>query len=188
MKTFFFTNKLKGRYKNMKLEALFKSQNNKLVQLSNEAEISLDGIPTYKAADIHTAIINADFFAVEIPWSTVELDDGIYNEEFLAELRDFLKKAESRNQFGFIIPLIDKNYISADEMEAYINAFNHTARRIKDCVSLIGISLPSKVIEANQSVEFMETLAIKHAQYLYFVEKSLLDKINQSSEFGIVAY
>lgn len=172
----------------MKLEALFKSQNNKLVCIADEKQISLENIKSYKAMNIETAVADVDFFSVEVPWSTVEMEDGIYNEDFLAKLRDFLKKAEDRNLFGIIVPVIDRDYSSEEKKEAFIDACNHTARRIKDCISVIGFALPEEVIAAEQSLSFMETIAVKHAQYLYFVKAELITKINQTSDFGIVAY
>lgn len=172
----------------MKLEALFKSQNKKLVRIADEKEISLENIKSYKAENIETTVSDSDYFCIEIPWSTVEMDDGIYNEEFLANLRDFLKKAESRNQFAIIIPIIDKDFSSDDKKEAFIDAFNHTARRIKDCVSVIGMELPEGLIMENQAISFMKTLAIKHAQYLYFVKEAFSSKIDENNDFGIIIY
>lgn len=172
----------------MKLEALFKSKDNKLVRIADEKEISLENLKIYKSSEVDKTVADVDFFAIEIPWSTIEIKDGIYNEEFLANLREFLKKAEGRNQTGIIIPVIDKDYSSDEKKEAFTDAFNHTARRIKDCVSVVGFKLSDATVNADQSISFMETLAKKHAQYLYFVKSELLPKVNQVSEFGIIAY
>ena len=40
----------------------------------------------------------------------VELDDEVYNEEFLAELRETLKALEAQNKFAILIPEIDKTF------------------------------------------------------------------------------
>ena len=62
------------------------------------------------------------------------------------------------------------------QTEAFINAYNHTARRVKDCVSVAGLELPAQLKDKGA---FMETLAIKHAQYVYFTkaENPLSDDI-----------
>ena len=55
-----------------------------------------------------------------------------------------------------------------EQEEAFTNAFNHTARRVKDCVSVAGFELAP---ELKDKQAFMDTLAIKHAQYVYFTKK-----------------
>lgn len=172
----------------MKLEALFKAENNNLVKLSDNSVISLDNLKIYNSDNYNSNPITEPYFAIEIPWSKVELDDEVYNEELLAALRDGLKSAEEKGLFCFIIPVVDKDFNTPEQKEAYTAAFNHTARRIKDCVSVIGLALPEMVLTAGIENDFMEVLAKKHAQYLYFVQKSLANKITQNDNFGIITY
>jgi len=172
----------------MKLEALFKAENNNLVKLSDNSVISLDNLKIYNADNFNSNPITEAYFAIEVPWTKVELDDEVYNEELLAALRDALKAAEEKGLFCFIIPVVDKAFSTPEQMEAYTNAFNHTARRIKDCVSVIGLELPEAVLTAGIQNDFMEVLAKKHAQYLYFVKKESADKATQNGDFGIITY
>lgn len=143
----------------MKLDPIFTVKNKKLYKISdgNEAD---------------TAALKR----IDIPWSTVELEDEVYNEEFLAQLRDQLKALEASNTFAVLVPVVDKPLDTSDQEEAFTNAFNHTARRVKDCISVAGLELPSQ-LKDKQS--FMDTLAVKHAQYVYFTkaENPLSDNI-----------
>ena len=84
------------------------------------------------------------------------------------QLRDELKSLEEKNEFVFIEPVFDKNA----SVEQFTAAMKHTARRIKDCVSVIGFALP-KEAEAQKDF-FIEELSAKHQQYCFF-SKSLKD-------------
>ena len=132
----------------MKLDPIFTVKENKL----------------YKIAD-NSLVDPASLKRIEIPWSTVEMEDEIYNEEFLAVLRDQLKDLEAKGTFAILVPIVDKPLQSPEDSERFINAFNHTARRVKDCVSVAGYEIPKELKDAQA---FMDTLAIKHAQYVYF--------------------
>lgn len=161
----------------MKLEPLFCVKNNLLVKLSDNEQIDLKNLPVIDSNDLN--INNHQYFEIEIPWSLIELEDGIYNEEYLALLRDFLKKIENRNQFVVIKPMLGKPAESVDEMESFINAFNHTARRVKDCTALIGMEIPELFVDKGFASDspvnnFIETLDIKHSQYVYFIRKDYL--------------
>lgn len=135
----------------MKLEPVFTVKENKL----------------YKIAD-NSLVDPASLKRVEIPWSTVEMEDETYNEEFLALLRDQLKTQDAIGNYVVLVPVVDKPLQSADKEELFINAYNHTARRVKDCVCVAGFELPA---ELKDKEGFMETLAIKHAQYVYFTKQ-----------------
>ncbi len=145
----------------MKLEALFTVKQNKLFLAKDDSAVNPD-----------------DFEKIPVKWSQVELDDEVYNEELLAKLRDNLKALEAQNKFAILIPEIDKAFETSDQKEAFINAMNHTARRVKDCISVAGFELPAKLLEAKIQGDFIETLAKKHAQYVYFAEKSDADTFN----------
>jgi len=145
----------------MKLEALFTVKQNKLFLAKDDSAVNPD-----------------DFEKIPVKWSQVELDDEVYNEELLAKLRDNLKALEAQNKFAILIPEIDKAFETSDQKEAFINAMNHTARRVKDCISVAGFKLPAKLLEAKIQGDFIETLAKKHAQYVYFAGKSDADTFN----------
>lgn len=132
----------------MKLDAVFTVKENKLYKI--------DGI---------TKVDPATLTQIQIPWTTVEMEEEIYNEEFLATLRDQLKKMEAAGTYAILVPLVDKPLESAEQIELFINAFNHTARRVKDCTSVAGFELP---LELKAPQDFIDALAVKHAQYVYF--------------------
>lgn len=132
----------------MKLEPIFTVKENKL----------------YKIAD-GTLVNTNNLKKINIPWSTVEIEDGVYNEEFLALLRDELKKMEETGIFAVLVPIVDKTLETPEQEESFINAFNHTARRVKDCTSVAGMEIAT---ELKDKQNFIDTLSIKHAQYVYF--------------------
>lgn len=140
----------------MKLDSIFTVKQNKL----------------YKISD-NSAVDSASLKKIEIKWSQVELAEESYNEEYLAQLRDELKAMDDAGTFAVLVPLVDKPLDSAEQIEAFINTYNHTARRVKDCVSVAGFVLPEEITSkgfdaGTPAADFMETLAIKHAQYVYF--------------------
>ena len=144
----------------MKLEPIFTVKENKL----------------YKISD-NSAVDTASLKKIEIKWSQVELAEESYNEEYLASLREELKTMDDAGTFALLVPIVDKPLENADQLELFINAFNHTARRVKDCVSVVGFILPEEITakgfgESSPAADFMETLAIKHAQYVYFSKKT----------------
>ena len=143
----------------MKLDPIFTVKNKKLYKISDNSEVDTSTLKR-----------------IDIPWSTVELDDEIYNEEFLASLRDQLKSLEEAGTYAVLVPVADKALDSAENEEAFINAYNHTARRVKDCSSVAGFEL---IPQLKDKQAFMDTLAIKHAQYVYFTkaENPLSDDI-----------
>ncbi len=143
----------------MKLDPVFTVNNNQLYTIDSN---SLVDTQTLKF--------------IQIPWSTVEMSPEAYNEEYLASLRDQLKTLEALNQFAVLVPVVDKPLTTPEQIELFINAFNHTARRVKDCVSVAGYELPAELTALQEFEEnspantFMETIAIKHAQYVYFTK------------------
>ena len=143
----------------MKLDPIFTVKQNKL----------------YKIAD-NTEVDTSTLKRIDIPWTTVEIEDGIYNEEFLANLRDQLKQMEETGSFAVLVPIADKPLETADQTESFINAYNHTARRVKDCTSVAGFEL---IPQLKAPQEFIDALAVKHAQYVYFskAENPLSDDI-----------
>ena len=86
-------------------------------------------------------------------------------EDFLAKLRDDLKALEDKKEFVFIEPVFDKN-AGAEQFTA---AMKHCARRIKDCVSVIGFAIPSEILASKAF--YIEELSAKHAQYCFFCKE-----------------
>ena len=143
----------------MKLDPVFYVKDNKLFKIQDNSLVDISSLKM-----------------IEIPWSTVELSEENYNEEYLAELREELKKLDERKEFAILVPIVDKKIESAEDFELFTKAFNHTARRIKDCVSVVGYKLPEELIkkgfsEASPASNFMDTISIKHAQYVNFASK-----------------
>lgn len=147
----------------MKLDQVFTVKENKL--------FLVDGT---------TAVDTASLKKIEVKWSVVELEDEAYNEEYLAGLRDELKVLDEAGKYAVLVPVVDKPLETPEQVELFTNAFNHTARRVKDCVSVAGLELPEALINAGNTAidDFIETLGKKHAQYVYF---SKSDKINNSA-------
>lgn len=144
----------------MKLDPIFTVKENKL----------------YKISD-NSAVDTAALKKIQIKWSEVELAEESYNEEYLANLREELKAMDDAGTFAVLVPVVDKPLDSAEQIEAFINTYNHTARRVKDCVSVVGFILPEEITakgfgESSPAADFMETLAIKHSQYVYFSKKT----------------
>ncbi|MBB5226035.1 hypothetical protein DYE50_10810 [Treponema ruminis] len=131
----------------MKLERLFEVKESKLYKVSGEA------FPT-------------EGKAYPVKWSSVEGGAEEYNEDFLAKLRDDLKALEEKNLFVFIEPVFDKSA----GYEQFTAAMKHTARRIKDCVSVIGFAIPAEVLEHKSF--YIEELSAKHQQYCFFCKEN----------------
>lgn len=144
----------------MKLDPIFTVNQNKLFKIENNSEVDINTLEK-----------------IEIKWSTVELADEAYNEEYLAALRDNLKSYDDAGKFAILIPVVDKAMETPEQIELFINAFNHTARRVKDCISVVGMELPEQLIKTGtENIQlFIETLAKKHAQYVYFTKDENLN-------------
>ena len=158
----------------MKLDPIFTIKNHTLYKISDNS--------TFAASNLKQ---------IEIAWSIVELAEEAYNEEFLAQLREQLKSMEEAGTFAVLVPVVDKPLENPEQTEAFINTFNHTARRVKDCVSVAGFILPDQIaakgFEAGSPAsDFMETLAIKHAQYVYFVKGGTLQESDIPDNISLI--
>ena len=158
----------------MKLDSIFTIKNHTL----------------YKISD-NTPFAASDLKQIEIAWSTVELAEESYNEDFLAKLRDELKAMEAAGNFAVLVPVVDKSIESPEQVEAFINTFNHTARRVKDCESVAGFVLPDAIASkgfnaGSPAASFMETLAIKHAQYVYFIKEETAPKSDIPDNISLI--
>ena len=146
----------------MKLEPVFFVKQNKLYKI-----------------DDNTPVDTEQLQKIEILWSKIELEDEIYNEEFLASLRDELKSLEVSGKFVILVPVIDKPLENSEQIESFANACNHTARRVKDCISVAGFEIPAEITDYQN---FIEVLSKKHAQYVYFSHNK------EISDSSIVVY
>mgnify|MGYP002868692298 CR=1 FL=1 len=134
----------------MKLEKLFEVKNNRLYRIGGE-EVATAGM------------------AKRVTWSQVEPNADEYDEAFLAALRDELKNLEAQKKFVYIDAVFDKD----GTPEQFTTAMKHCARRIKDCVSVAGFSVPERLAqdgfaEGSVAKEYMLELLEKHAQYVFF--------------------
>jgi len=166
----------------MKLEPLFTSKENKLFPIGETASktaVNMEQCKALQAKELSAAsqlpADNGSPLLVLITWKDIGLDDLSYNEELLANLRDFLKILDEGNRFAVIVPDAEKASLSDDEKNSFTASCKHCARRIKDCKSVIGFAIPK---EADSSV-FMEELSQKHAHYIYFSKSE--DKLADSS-------
>ena len=158
----------------MKLDPIFTIKNHQLYKISDNSTVDA-----------------ATLKQIQINWSTVELAEDSYNEDFLAKLRDELKSMETAGNFAVLVPVVDKALENAEQVEAFINAFNHTARRVKDCESVAGFVLPPQIVSkgfdaTTTAADFMETLAIKHAQYVYFVKAGTLQESDIPDNISLI--
>lgn len=134
----------------MKLEKLFEVKDSKLFKIGGE-EVPATGME--KA----------------LKWSEVEAGPEEYDEAFLASFRDELKSLEEKSSFVFIEPQIDKDA----PIDQFIAAMKHTARRIKDCTSVVGFAIPVQMTR-DEAAAYIEELSQKHAQYVYFSKDGVL--------------
>lgn len=148
----------------MKLDPIFEVKNNSLFLIA-------DG----------SAVNPSSFSFVEFNQSDIELEEEVYNEDTLAAWReDFLVKDE-KGEFVVLAPHASMDLSNALNFERFCNTCNHTARRVKDCKSVAGFLFDETFLTQNSDsriAEFTELLAKKHAQYVYFIQKSVAEKLN----------
>lgn len=175
----------------MKLEPLFFIKQNNLYKIQTQEKVELSNFQTISYQEFTQNPLSNEFIKIDINWSAIELDDEVYNEELLAQLRDNLKKLDENNHFVIINPIVDKQISSYDDADLFINACNHMARRIKDCESLIGLELPDQIFAQEAAADFMDTLSKKHANYVFFANNSNESKVKQladTEEYAIMTY
>ena len=137
----------------MKLEKIFEAKDGNLFTLSGEA------------------VEKESVRAVNLSWKAVEPnEEGSYNEELLATLRLSLKANEEEKKFVYIVPIVDKD-MTGEKYEQFTAAMKHSARRLKDCISIVGFALPKEIAEDEEKATFyIEELSAKHAQYVFFAQ------------------
>ena len=175
----------------MKLEPLFFIKQNNLYKIQTQEKVELSNFQNVSYQEFTQNPLANEFVKIDINWSAIELDDEVYNEELLAQLRDNLKKLDEKNHFAIINPIADKQISSYDDADLFINACNHMARRIKDCESVIGLELPDQIFAQDAAADFMDTLSKKHANYVFFANNSNESKVKQladTEEYAIMTY
>ena len=100
----------------MKLEPLFTSKDNSLFSIDGTA-VSTENCTPLSAKDLTASSpVPADNkcpLLVNISWEEIGLDDQSYNEELLANLRDYLKVLDEENRFAIIVPEAGKSGLTA---------------------------------------------------------------------------
>ncbi|WP_147634226.1 hypothetical protein [Treponema pectinovorum] len=140
----------------MKFEKLFTSKNHLLFKM--------DG----------TQVPITEKMVKRIKWSEIEGAEEVYNEEFLAKLRDELKTLEEKGEFVFVECAYDKKAIPGQ----YNDAIKHASRRIKDCKSVIGFALPEQIAcDVDVLKDFFEKISEKHPHYVYFSKTACNDEV-----------
>jgi len=151
----------------MKLDPVFEVKNNSLFLIA-------DG----------SAVNPSSFSFVEFNQSDIELDEEVYNEETLAAWReDFLLKDE-KGEYVVLAPHASMDLSNALNFERFCNTCNHSARRVKDCKSVAGFLFDESFLSADAESRisaFVELLSKKHAQYVYFVQKTVAEKLGIES-------
>ncbi|WP_455157032.1 hypothetical protein [Treponema socranskii] len=158
----------------MKLDARFESKNGKLYALKTGAEADTGALIPFDSgvlsgASSEIAETEAQRFsdnsskilAVYVPHRAVEISENMYDEMYLAALRVFLKSIEAYGAYAIVVPISDCG------AERLTQAMCHTARRIKDCASVIGFALPDALTES-EATTFTDAMSAKHAHYVYF--------------------
>ena len=162
----------------MKLDARFESKNGKLYALKTGEEADTGALIPFDSSVLSAASSeSADkewqrerevrqykdkIIAVYVPLRAAEISENTYDEMYLAALRVFLKGIETYGAYAVAVPLSD-----GDDAERLIQAMCHTARRIKDCASVIGFALPDSLTES-EAAAFIDAMSEKHSHYVYF--------------------
>ena len=184
----------------MKQNPLFRAEKNSLVRIEDNLAFSTSELNVVSLEKAASGTAEIPVTAVTVPWHSVELEPGVYNEEILAALRTYLKKLEDNGRFAFIVPKSEESLSDADSAGSFISAMVHTARRIKDCESVIGFALPEQFIRNDGSAGisadgysrwFINDMNVKHSHYVYFADDALMEQLHldaESSFRGLVLY
>jgi hypothetical protein len=204
----------------MKIEAEFTAKDNKLYTTDGEP-VPVDVMMRAEAAMIcgkeledgarkkiisELAASNYRPLCVYLPWFLVEASPEVYNEAVLASLHDFLKEIEPAGLHAVIVPqpdddsspvpLIHYGKLVPDAAALFTAAMKHTARRIKDCRSVMGFAIPKELLleglgGISPAAVYMKELSEKHEQYVFFAKKSDIETVgymDKISETSIVLY
>ena len=116
----------------MKFEPLVKSENHELFLINDNSKIKTKKIKLISDFSLQNPDLpDEKLSAIKVLWSNVELSSGVYNEEYLSNLREYLKFLEENSKLVFIYPVAQKNFENPEEAENFITAMVNAARRIK---------------------------------------------------------
>lgn len=165
----------------MKQECFFDIKDGEIFFKSNGKKLSLENMRVFDAGTLAggasaseasaggdasasgAASSESDFaVSVRVPLESVALGDGNYDESLLAALRNFLKNLETSGSWAILAPVCAG--ASASEC---VSAISHTARRVKDCKSVVGVEIPPDFSEQDTAALIAE-LSRKHKHYIYF--------------------
>ena len=109
---------------------------------------------------------------VEVALRDIRLADGSANEEFLAALRERLKKMEEAGGKAMLVPVFgEQECKDADAALEATAAYKHCARRVKDCQSVLGFEIPALFGTMERGSELAENfkaeLLEKHPHYRF---------------------
>ena len=100
----------------MKFEPLVKSENHELFLINDNSKIETEKIKLISDFSLQNPELpNEKLSAIKVLWSNVELSSGVYNEEYLSNLREYLKFLEENSKFVFIYPVAQKNFENPEE-------------------------------------------------------------------------
>lgn len=177
----------------MKVSPLFTAENGFLVRIADGMKIdtsSVNVVPVEKIVSGETGAPEL-LTAVSLPWGTVELEPGVYNEEVLASLRGYLKALEPGGNCALIIFSAGRDISDSDAAGSFIQAAVHTARRIKDCACAAGFSVAPELLrkdsgggtaEGSWTRRFMDEMSVKHPQYVYFADSEAAGRCGLDKE------
>ncbi|MCR5289975.1 MAG: hypothetical protein K6E51_08300 [Treponema sp.] len=168
----------------MKLDPEFISKDHTLFTVGNDvvdtADLQVLSYAAIRGGEVPKLVSGKKPIVLQCAWTAVESEPEVYDESYLADLRTYLKELEDTGCYAVIEPMVD-NALSGDE-ERFVAAMKHTARRIKDCKSVVGFAIPQAVQNVSM---YLDELSQKHEQYVFFGHKEL----TKLSEFdGIVWY
>ena len=160
----------------MKFNARFESKNGKLYALKTGEEADTGALIPFDSsvlADASSVSAEAEaqrfsqdrgkILAVYVPLRTAEISENTYDEMYLAALRVFLKSIETSGAYAVVVPISDCGCGAGRLTQAMC----HTARRIKDCASVIGFAILDTMTES-EAAAFIDAMSEKHAHYVYF--------------------
>ena len=168
----------------MKFEPLVKSENHELFLINDNSKIETEKIKLISDFSLQNPELpDEKLSAIKVLWSNVELSSGVYNEEYLSNLREYLKFLEENSKLVFIYSVAQKNFENPEEAENFILAMVHAARRIKDAQSVVGFALPDEILIKDKSEGFLpegyaswfvQEMSKKHSHYVYFADETFL--------------
>lgn len=163
----------------MKLDPLFQAKDNELYTIEgSKVELKFTEI---KNIDSPCDIAPDSICNVIVDQKVIETEPELYNEEYLAKLRDYLKAFEDKKIFAVLTvnPLETSDNADSPAVESYTSCVKHATRRIKDCESLCGVCIPDSYAKEGDAVKvsfLIDELVKKHGHYVYFASKDVLEK------------